>query len=82
MKTRKAIVTPKGGEPVEVDIQDPHPAPESIAVVAWRKKMDAWTDDRPVTVEFPEESPAPMHSAAADAAGAPGTEVKHKAKKS
>jgi hypothetical protein len=51
-KTRKAWVTPAGGEPVEVEIQDPHPAPEAVAVVAWRKKADAWTDPRPVTVAF------------------------------
>jgi hypothetical protein len=57
-KTRRAWVTPEGGEPVEVEIQDPHPAPEAVAVIAWRKKANAWEDPRKivsVTFEPPQK---------------------------
>lgn len=58
-KTRKAIVTPEGGEPVEVKIPADHPAPESVAVIAYRKKADAWADDRKLSVTFPDTFPDP-----------------------
>lgn len=56
-KTQKAIVTPAGGKPVEVEIPADHPAPLSVAVIAWRKKADAWEDGRPVTVELVPATP-------------------------
>jgi predicted neuraminidase len=58
--TRKAFVTPAGGEAVEVEIPADHPDPEAVAVVAYRKKQNAWGDDRKVSVRFEEEEPAPV----------------------
>jgi hypothetical protein len=54
---RKAIVTPVGGEPVEVEIPAGHPDPAAVAVIAYRKKAAAWEDARRVTVEFPDATP-------------------------
>lgn len=56
-KMRKAVVTPEGGDPVEVRVPEKHPDPKAVAVIAYRKQADAWTDDRKVTVTFPDESP-------------------------
>lgn len=51
---KRAIVTPDGGEPVEVQIPADHPAPDSVAVIAYRFKTGAWTDDRKMTVTYPD----------------------------
>lgn len=53
---RKAVVTPEGGEGVEVEVPANHPHPEGVAIVAWRKKANAWEDPRQVTVSFPDEA--------------------------
>jgi hypothetical protein len=53
---KRAIVTPEGGEPVEVEIPADHPAPQGVAIVAYRFKKDAWGDDRRMTVTFPDEA--------------------------
>jgi hypothetical protein len=55
-KTKTAWVTPEGDEPVEVEVPAHFPDLVACAVVAWRKKCDAWEDMRKVSVTF--EKPA------------------------
>lgn len=51
-KMRKAYVKPEGGDEVEVEIPADHPAPDAVAVVAWRFKCNAWQDPRRVSVRL------------------------------
>ena len=56
-KTRKAVVTPEGGKPVEVEIPADHPDPAAVAVIAYRYKMRAWEDTRKLSVSYPDQKP-------------------------